>query len=204
MRARDGMAGPAGWMITVLCTAALTGCGLPTPAPSPAAARPDASAGQSGSAEPSAPPAGVQRCHTNHLSARLGPRTGTGGGQSWMPLTYTNTSAQTCLLRGVPGVDLHGPTDPNGPVYSLRRQRTGQQDVVLSPGSSGSARLVVLSDTEDSVSSGGSTNWLPTQLVTIPPDETSPLTVAWPTKLTVSRQDEATHPGSWVESVTPG
>jgi hypothetical protein len=202
------MAGPVGWMIAVLCTAALTGCGSPTPAqpaapPSPAA-RPDASADQSGSAVPSTPAAAVQRCHTRQLSARLGPRTGMGGGQSWMPLTYTNTSAQTCLLRGVPGVDLHGPNDPNGPVYSLRRQPTGQQDVVLRPGSSGSARLVVLSDTEGSVGSGGSTNWVPTQLVTIPPGETSPLTVAWPAKLTVSRQDEATHPGSWVQNITPG
>jgi len=119
--------------------------------------------------------------------------------QGYLPLIYTNTSRQACLLRGVPGADLHGPADPNGPVYTLFRQQSGIKDMRLQPGASASARLVVLSDQDGSFGSLGSRNWVPTQLVTIPPGETTALTVPWPAGLTVSRQDSATHPGSWIE-----
>jgi hypothetical protein len=150
------------------------------------------------SADPSA------RCHTAQLSARLGPRTEMGGGQGWIPLTYTNTSDRPCLLGGVPGADLHGPADPNGPVYTLTRQGAGGADIDLPPGAGASARLVVLSDQDGAVGSMGSKHWVPTQLVTIPPGETGALTVAWPVGLSVLRQDSATHPGSWIGPFTRG
>jgi hypothetical protein len=117
---------------------------------------------------------------------------------------YTNTSRSGCLLRGVPGLDLHGPADPNGPVYQLPRQDRGGPGVMLAPGASAAARVVVLSYEQGSVGSAGSTRWTPTRLVTIPPGETTPLTVTWPAGLTVLRQDAATHPGSWVESFKAG
>ena len=102
--------------------------------------------------------ADVSRCHTSDLSAHLGPLT---TGDS-VHLVYTNTSGHTCLLRGVPGLNLHGPADPNGPVYSLYRQDRGGS-VTLAPGASASARVVVLSDTGDgSFGSNHSTNWTPT------------------------------------------
>jgi hypothetical protein len=147
-----------------------------------------------------AQPAAVQRCHTDQLAARLGTRSTTAPGQTAIPLVYTNTSKASCALHGVPGLDLHGPADPNGPVYQLPRQDRGGSGVTLAPGRSASAKVVVLSYEEGSVGSAGSTRWTPTQVVTIPPGETTPLTVAWPAGLTVLRQDEATHPGSWVES----
>jgi hypothetical protein len=147
----------------------------------------------------------LQRCRTVQLAAHLGARTavapGQSAGQTAIPLVYTNKSTTSCLLHGVPGLDLHGPADPNGPVYQLRRQDQGGS-VTLAPGASASARIVVLSYEDGSVGSAGSTRWTPTQLVTIPPGETTPLTVAWPAGLTVLRQDEVTHPGSWVESFT--
>jgi hypothetical protein len=115
-------------------------------------------------------------------------------------LVYTNTSSRSCLLRGVPGLDLRGPDDPNGPVYTLRRQDRGGAGVMLAPGASATARLVIVSDEPGSNGSFGSTNWVPTQLVTIPPGETTAMTVPWPAGLTVMRQDSATHPGSWIES----
>jgi Protein of unknown function (DUF4232) len=152
---------------------------------------------------PSAPAnAAGHRCHTAQLTASLGARTVLSFGQVVVPLRYTNTSARACLLHGVPGLDLHGPADPNGPVYSLRRMDKGGS-FTLAPGASASARVVVLTYTGDgSLGSEGSLRWTPTQLVTIPPGETTALTVGWPAGLTVLRQDEATRPGSWVESFT--
>jgi predicted small lipoprotein YifL len=199
----------------VLASAVLAGCGAPAPtvAPPSDSAAPSAEATSSAEAAPSSatpgptssatPAQAAARCHTAQLSAKLGPRSKPGtSDQAWLPLTYTNTSQQACVLRGVPGVDLHGPNDPNGPVYSLYRKDTGAPGVTLRPGASASARLVVLSDSPGSFGSFGSTNWVPTQLVTTPPGETTTLTVPWPARLTVSRQDAATHPGTWVESVS--
>ena len=208
---------------SVLVIAVLTGCGesVPTVAPPSASASASSSASASASAEAptssaaaaapergstsKAAPASTARCHTAQLSAKLGPRSKPGtADQAWFPLTYTNTSQQACQLHGVPGVDLHGPDDPNGPVYSLYRKDTGAPGVTLRPGASATAKLVVLSDSPGSFGSLGSTKWVPTQLVTIPPGETTTLTVAWPVGLTVSRQDSATYPGTWVESVSAG
>src|SRR5882757_233453 len=177
--------------LSVLVAAGLAGCGPSAP---PAAGPASTSSGTTAEA----------RCHTAQLSARLGPRTDMGGGQGWLPLIYTNTSDRPCLLRGVPGADLRGPTDPNGPVYPLFRQRTGIQDVRLRPGASASARLVVLSDQDGSVGSFGSRNWTPTELASIPPGETTGFTLPWPAGLTVLRQDAATHPGSWIEAFAAG
>jgi len=106
------------------------------------------------------------------------------------------------VLRGVPGVDLHGPNDPNGPVYSLYRKDTGAPGVTLRPGASASARLVVLSDSPGSFGSFGSTNWVPNAARHHSARRDHQLTVPWPAGLTVSRQDAATHPGTWVESVS--
>lgn len=198
---------------SVLVIAVLTGCGGPVPTvppPSTSAASASAEAPTSSAAAApttsAAPAQGTPaRCHTAQLSAKLGPRSKSGtADQAWLPLTYTNTSQQACVLRGVPGVDLHGPDDPNGPVYSLYRQDTGAPGVTLRPGASASAKLVVLSDSPGSIGSFGSKNWVPTQLVTTPPGETTTLTVPWPAGLTVFRQDAATHPGTWVESVSAG
>jgi hypothetical protein len=211
--------------MSLLVTVVLAGCGGPAPGvvpPSSSAAAPSSSATEAPSATSAAevappsssgPGAGAAgsgsagaaaRCHTAQLSARLGPRVGTDPAQGYLPLIYTNTSRQVCLLRGVPGADLDGPADPNGPVYTLFRQQTGIKDVRLQPGASASARLVVLSDQEGSFGSLGSRNWVPIQLVTIPPGETTALTVRWPAGLTVSRQDSATHPGSWIEAFAAG
>ena len=206
--------------IVVIALAA--GCAQPAEQPtSQPSAQPDSAsvaqspekgASTSAAASPAVGAAGqgaaVQRCHTAQLTARLGARAtaspGQTSGQTAIPLVYTNTGKTSCLLRGVPGLDLHGPADPNGPVYQLPRQDRGGAGVTLTPGASASARVVVLTYENGSVGSAGSTRWTPTQLVTIPPGETTPLTVAWPAGVTVLRQDEATHPGSWVESFTAG
>jgi hypothetical protein len=206
----------------IAVTALAAGCGQagdqPAAEPDPSMAPSSTSSEAPGQALSAAPTAsssagaagqatGTQRCHTAQLSARLGARAafsqGGSTGQTAIPLVYTNTSKTGCQLHGVPGLDLHGPSDPNGPVYQLPRQDRGG-NVTLAPGGSASARVVVLSYEQGSLGSAGSTRWTPTQLVTIPPGETTSLTIAWPAGLTVLRQDEATHPGSWIESFTAG
>lgn len=210
-------------VLALAAVAVVAGCGRPSDqtAASPPTAPDAASTAAQGQDDPGrtptttnpgvdgTPPGGAApRCHTAQLAAHLGARAaaspGQGAGQTAIPLVYTNTSTTGCLLRGVPGLDLHGPADPNGPVYQLPRQDRGGPGVTLAPGASASARVVVLSYEQGSVGSAGSTRWTPTQLVTIPPGETTPLTVAWPAGLTVLRQDEATRPGSWVESFAAG
>lgn len=194
----------------------LSGCGSSAPEPSApsGSAVPGATTSVARAPEPTPAPsttsaasassqAAAGRCHTTQLAARLGTRTTMSSGQVVVPLIYANTSEQSCLLRGVPGLDLRGPADPNGPVYSLRSSDKGGT-VTLAPGASATARVVVLPYEDGSVGSEGSGRWTPTQLVTTPPGETTPLTVAWPAGLTVLRQDEATDPGSWVESFTAG
>ena len=61
----------------------------------------------------------------------------TPNGQNKLRIVLTNTSAQSCLVQGYPGVDLAGPDNPTfGPTYSLPRQETGFAPVEVAPGSS--------------------------------------------------------------------
>jgi hypothetical protein len=143
------------------------------------------------------------RCTTADLSASLGtPKEHQdAAGQFDVPLKYTNTSSHSCALHGVPGVDLVGPDDPNGTTYHLTRTDNGVAMNVVTPGQSATATVTVLTQTPGAVDSSGSTDWTPAKLVTIPPGQTQPLTLAWPSSLTVMRQDSATHPGSFVNGI---
>ncbi|SEP51086.1 DUF4232 domain-containing protein [Amycolatopsis saalfeldensis] len=143
------------------------------------------------------------RCTTADLSASLGsPKQHEDAvGQFDVPLKYTNTSSHSCALHGVPGVDLVGPDDPNGTTYHLPRIDNGVPMNVVEPGQSATATVTVLTQTPGSVGSLGSTGWTPSRLVTIPPGQTQALTVAWPSSLTVLRQDSATHPGTFVNGI---
>jgi hypothetical protein len=142
------------------------------------------------------------------LAARLGDHTDLGSGQGALPLIYTNTSKDPCLLRGAPVADLHGPADTEGAVYSLLHDIHMGRGVVLQPGQSASARLVILSGPAASTASAASTmaidgqNWVPTELVTTPPGETADIIVPWPQGLSVTRQVGTASPGSWIESFT--
>ena len=135
----------------------------------------------------------VSRCRTSGLRLRLEP----GGasvaqGQYRLALVLTNTSGRSCTLQGFPGVDLKGPADTvNGPTYSLRRQAAMAARVTLRAGQSAGSQLT------DLVGDGEAKPWKPTTVVLTPPNETTPLTVAW-TGNSVLRQDGATHPGSYI------
>lgn len=171
----------------------LAGCGsAATPAPTPSTAPTTTES----SAAATTPPAGeVARCVAADLRAGLGEATGEG--QRTVSIVYRNVSGRPCEARGVPGVDLRGPDDPNGPVYSVFRQEADGASAVLEPGGSVSATLTYLTDADGSVGTLGSTGWIPTELVTTPPGDTAQLTVPWNGDA-VLRQDGATRPGTYV------
>src|SRR5882757_8565208 len=167
--------------LCVLLTTMLSGCSGSAPPAKPAPAM---------SAAAEAPLANAPKCHTAQLAAHLGDRTDLGSGQGAMPLIYTNTSKDPCLLRGAPVADLHGPADTEGAVYSLLHDIRMGRGVVLQPGQSASAMAINGQD------------WVPTELVTIPPGESAEMTVPWPAGLSVTRQPGMTSPGSWIEAFT--
>ncbi|WP_227999003.1 DUF4232 domain-containing protein [Nocardia australiensis] len=117
-------------------------------------------------------------------------------GQNMLRIVLTNTSPQTCLVQGHPGVDLTGPDHPTfGPTYSLPRQEAGFAPVTVAPGAAVSSELTYLAD--------GPQGWTPTMIVVTPPDTTTQLQVPWPQAGSVSRQDAATHPGTYIGPLRP-
>ncbi|MFC3453241.1 DUF4232 domain-containing protein [Amycolatopsis speibonae] len=157
---------------------------------------------ETGAAKPPAAgkPAGSgnnPRCATTDLALAIGtpkssPNSPT---QLDVPLTYKNTSSRTCALYGVPGADLNGPADPNGPVYHLTRVANGVKYNEVPAGSTATATVTVLKP------AAGEATWTPTRVTTIPPGQTQALTANWPSDLPVLRQDAATHPGTYVNGI---
>ncbi|MBW0134402.1 DUF4232 domain-containing protein [Pseudonocardia abyssalis] len=171
----------------------LAGCGGAPAAPAPTT---EPAPTTTSAAATTTPPTGeVARCVAADLRAGLGEASGEG--QRTVSIVYRNVSDRPCEARGVPGVDLRGPDDPNGPVYSVLRQEADGAGATLEPGGSVSATLTYLTDSDGSVGTLGSTGWVPTELVTTPPGDTSQLTVPWNGD-TVLRQDGATRPGTYV------
>ncbi|OLR91825.1 DUF4232 domain-containing protein [Actinokineospora bangkokensis] len=137
------------------------------------------------------------RCATSALKLEVGTpvEDQDSPGQFTMDLTYRNTSQRTCALYGVPGVDLQGPDNPNGPVYHLPRVDNGVKYNEVPPGSAASASLTFL------VPDGPAETWIPTTIVTTPPGQTTQLTAPWPNGSPVLRQDAATRPGTYVNGI---
>ncbi|HEV2360413.1 MAG TPA: DUF4232 domain-containing protein, partial [Acidimicrobiales bacterium] len=121
------------------------------------------------------------RCHTSELEASLGtpqavPNTGM---QKAVPLVFTNVSSSACTLDGFPGFTLDGPPPQSAPgmsPYSPVRQVVTPELVTLAPGAS--AHAVFTFDPGPDLCDQG-VAWVPTDVRTIPPDETTVLQVAW-------------------------
>ncbi|MFJ1766616.1 DUF4232 domain-containing protein [Amycolatopsis sp. NPDC088138] len=184
---------------------ALTACGSAGSAPAPVAPQvpsssPAPAVPSSATTAKAADTGATPRCTTADLSLSLGtPKESQDAkGQFDVPLTFKNTSARTCGLYGVPGVDLIGPDDPNGTAYHLPREDNGVKYNEVPAGTAATATITVLTPSE------GSASWTPRKLVTIPPGQTQPLTAGWPADLPVLRQDSATHPGSYVNGILAG
>ena len=145
----------------------------------------------------------VTACPSNDLTLSLGATTPVAGGsgQYQLPLIFTNNGSTPCTLRGYPKAELHGPSDPNGPVYQLPEAPAAVTTVTLTVGGTAEATLTYLKAENGDVGSMGSTHWVPTTVVITPPGSTGQLTASWPSHDPVLRQDEATHPGSYVGPV---
>jgi Protein of unknown function (DUF4232) len=149
-----------------------------------------ATAPASGSAGVAA--AGPPRCHTASLAVTLGAPQGPAGGQQTMTLTFTNTSAAACSMYGFPGVNLVA----GGIQWALERQSQPPRQIVLPPGGHSGSTLTLLR-----WETGDGTSFAPTKAYVTPPDETTYATLAWPSGVVLIRQDEATHPGTFIGPV---
>jgi hypothetical protein len=167
-----------------------------TPTGLPSSAAPVKSA-TTGATVPAKAPS---HCHSADLSVRLvTPSTPTDAGKAL--LVFTNNGGHACVMKGFPGIDLLGAdVQPWGPRYSLTRQEATAQTVQLSAGASAHSVITYLSG----ASGTGDVTWYPTSLVTTPPGESTQLTVAWPSSISVLRQDAATHPGTYLGPIQPG
>lgn len=107
-------------------------------------------------------------------------------------LILTNNSSQPCALQGYPGVDLLGPDDPKwGPDYQLPQQAGDPQLLTLAPGASASSRLTFLPEPPS--------GWVPHTIAVTVPNTSGRLETPWiPGDIAVSRQDAATHPGTYI------
>src|SRR5205085_464323 len=93
---------------------------------------------------------------------------------------------------GYPGFTLLGPPSNGSASYSPARQVGTPMVVTLPPGSMAHATFTFLRGPD--VCNQG-IPWIPTEVLTIPPDETSPLRVAWTNGSVDNCQGGATHPG---------
>jgi uncharacterized protein DUF4232 len=191
--ARFGRLVVAGPAVVGLAVAGLAGCGSSPSAPPSASAPPGAGAGGGTSTS----------CRAAQLAARLGQPRPLEPGVRAVPLIYTNTSDRDCQLRGAPSVELHGPDDPNGPVFEMSARDTGGPTVTLRPGASASASIVIREDAPGRTGHAGSTGWTPTTLVSTPPGDTASLSTRWTVGGTVLREDSSTHPDEYAEPFRP-
>lgn len=147
-----------GFAITTAVAAAallLTACGPSQPqsqgTPGPATlttttAASTAPASQSPSSAPpssqSAAPAGPSRCKAANLTVTQDATGGGAAGSVYSQLILTNSGAETCLLRGFPGVSLTA--DANGEPLGAPARQDGASpvaDVLLAPGQAGAADM---------------------------------------------------------------
>jgi hypothetical protein len=188
---------------TVLATLVLAGCGSGGPgAPAASSLAPSSPAtvthsGPATAASPAGPAsspvaAGAPRCHTAGLAVSLGAPQGPAGGQQTMSVTFTNTAAAACSLAGFPGVNLVAGSIQ----WALERQSQAPRRIVLAPGGHAASTLTLLR-----WAAGDGTSFAPTQVYVTPPDETTYRRVAWPVGVVLIRQDEATHPGTFIGPV---
>ena len=143
----------------------------------------------------SATAAAAPWCGTDSVSLSAGgPGSPGDGQQSHFDLILTNTSSQSCALKGYPGVDLLGPDDPTwGPDYQLPQQAGDPRLLTLAPGASASSRLTFLPDPN---------GWAPDTIAVTLPNASGRLKTDWPGSpgngIPLARQDGATHPGTYI------
>ncbi|MGW7041912.1 DUF4232 domain-containing protein [Streptomyces avermitilis] len=119
--------------------------------------------------------------------------------QTTATLLFTNVGKRTCTVQGHPGVDL---VTAAGDTWSIVWRKTTAEKVTLQPGVATMAELTFLPVSPTS-SASDQKPFLPKNVKVTPPDTTTTTTLAWPWQhIAVLRQDGATHPGTYVGTVT--
>jgi hypothetical protein len=121
----------------------------------------------------------LDRCHTAALTAGLSTPEA-GAGQRYSTLTLTNSSGTACTVHGYGGLGLVDGAGAPLPTSQVRVPDPAPRTLVVRPGAGVTATLhwAVVPGPGDS--STGSCQPVPAALEVIPPDETTPLRVAWP------------------------
>ncbi len=153
-----------------------------------------ASCGSSSSGGPTG--SAIPRCTTADLTVALPGPVPSGTSQRPVALTFTNHSSTSCSVYGYPGTQLRSAT---GTTWDLvRSPLVPPTTIVLAPGAAAHARLTYLpGDSADNLV------FTPTTVVVIPPDQRTSRTVPW-TGGPIVKQDEATHPGTYISALAPG
>jgi hypothetical protein len=172
-------------------TAQPTGTGTSTALTASATATHEAAPATTTAAEP----VRADRCTLDQLTASVGRTTGEAG-QRHTIVVWTNTSGAACVIDGFGGVDLEGPDDPMGRIYSLPRESAAAESFSLAPDEQAHTTITWLPPQDGP-------GWTPTTMRVTPPNETRSTQLEWPGSA-VLRQDGATHPGTYIGPVSPG
>lgn len=125
----------------------------------------------------SAPAASTPRCHTADVSAKVG-AVDAGAGQRNATLTLTNRSGHTCRTAGYVGLQLATAAGGKIPT-STKRTGGSAPTVTLRPGAKAVATLAWTVVATGSEPTNGPCERSATDLLVIPPDETTQTTTAW-------------------------
>ncbi|MDF9816944.1 DUF4232 domain-containing protein [Streptomyces sp. SPB162] len=141
--------------------------------------------------------ASITRCHTADLKAGFDAAGGaapdmTSTHQTRASVYFTNISRHTCSLIGFPGVDIVGDRATDG-TWSLTRSSASPTKILLKPSNTTSFSITLLPTTAPAAES-----FQPAIVRITPPDEKTQFSLKWPWGGSITRQDAATHPGTFV------
>jgi hypothetical protein len=119
-----------------------------------------------------------RRCHTGELTASLVPGS-PGAGQRYATLVLQNTGGQTCTVEGYGGIGLVDASGSALPTQQLRVPSPAPVLVPLPPRASVRSQLHWSAVPGAGDATAGDCAPTAAALQVIPPDETTPLSVAW-------------------------
>jgi hypothetical protein len=126
---------------------------------------------------PSGASAATPRCHTADLAAKVG-SVDAGAGQRNAKLTLTNHSGHPCSTAGYVGLQLATPTGGKIPT-GTKRTGGSTPTVTLKPGAQAVATIAWTVIATGSESTAGPCEPNATDLLVIPPNETTQTATAW-------------------------
>ncbi|OIJ85650.1 DUF4232 domain-containing protein [Streptomyces colonosanans] len=146
-----------------------------------------------------------KRCHTGELRYSWGsahggaPDMNDTTDQQIAAIRLKNSGGRTCTLRGFPGVRL---ISKSGDAWDLRRSADKPSTITLRPGDD--TALITMSILPVAKNDPDTKPFVPSKVLITPPNETSHVTLDWPYGGAILDQSGATHPGTFVNSISVG